>query len=194
MKPTRPALSLPDLRPHARPILAAGLVIGACALLVACQTPAQRPPLATVSQLDLDRYMGDWYVIAVIPTWLERDAYDAVERYERRPDGRIATTFTYRNGSHEAPLKTMHPVGTVVDRASNAVWTMQFLWPFEADYRIMHIDPDYREVVVGREKRDYVWIMSRTPTMPAADLQRLTAFVGAQGYDVSKLRQVPQRR
>lgn len=195
MKPNRPALSLPTPRPALRrkTLAAAGLLVGTCVLLAACQSAPQRPPLATVSQLDLDRYMGDWYVIAVIPTWPERDAYDAVERYERRPDGRIATTFTFRHGSHDAPLKTMHPVGTVVDRASNAVWTMQFLWPFEADYRIMHIDADYREVVVGREKRDYVWIMSRTPAMAPADLQRLTGFVAAQGYDVAKLRQVPQR-
>lgn len=187
------------LTPHRRPALrkrhlaAAGLVLGAAVLLTACQSTPTRPPLAVAERLDIDRYMGDWYVIAVIPTWPERDAYDALERYERRPDGKIATTFTFRHGGHDEPLKTMNPVGTVLPNTGNAIWTMQFLWPFEADYRIMHIDPDYKEVVVGREKRDYVWIMSRTPTMPAADLERLTRFVESQGYDVSKLRKVPQR-
>lgn len=185
---------LPKRRPlRKRHIAAAGLVLGACMLLAACGSAPTRPPLAVAPSLDIDRYMGDWYVIAVIPTWPERNAYDAVERYERRPDGRIATTFTFRDGGHDEPLKTMRPVGTVLPGTGNAIWTMQFLWPFEADYRIMHIDPDYKEVVVGREKRDYVWIMSRTPTMPAGDLDRLTRFVAAQGYDVSKLRQVPQR-
>ncbi|MEP6503655.1 MAG: lipocalin family protein [Betaproteobacteria bacterium] len=43
-----------------------------------------------------------------------------------------------------------------------------------------------------REKRDYVWIMARTPTIPEADLARLTAFVGTLGYDTAKLQRVPQ--
>ncbi|WP_083441016.1 lipocalin family protein [Aquincola tertiaricarbonis] len=192
--PRSPSPFLPVRPPlRKRHIAAAGLVLGACVLLAACQSTPTRPPLAVAPSLDIDRYMGDWYVIAVIPTWPERNAYDAVERYERRPDGKIATTFTFRDGGHDEPLKTMRPVGTVLPGTSNAIWTMQFLWPFEADYRIMHIDPAYKEVVVGREKRDYVWIMSRTPTMPAADLERLTRLVAAQGYDVGKLRRVPQQ-
>lgn len=165
----------------------------ACTLLAACQSAPKAPPLAAAPRVDLDRYMGDWYVIASIPTWPERRAFDAVENYSKRADGRIATTFTYRDGDADAPVKTMNPVGTVVDRRSNAVWTMQFVWPFEADYRILHIDPAHREVVVGREKRDYVWIMARTPTLPDTDYRRLVRFVADQGYDTSKLRRVPQR-
>ena len=160
--------------------------------LSACQSMPAKPPLAQ-PRIDLARYMGDWYVIASIPTWLERDAHDAVETYKQREDGKIATTFTYRKNATATALEEMTPLGTVVDTGSNAVWTMQFIWPFEADYRILHVDPAYREVVVGRQKRDYVWIMSRTPSMPEADYQRLVAFVATQGYDVAKLRKVPQR-
>ena len=162
-------------------------------LLGACQSAPTRAPIALAPQVDLQRFMGDWYVIAAIPTWLEREAYDAVERYERRADGRIQTIFSYRDGSFDAPLKTMRPVGTVVDTRSNAVWTMQFLWPFEADYRIVHVDPAHREVIIGRDKRDYVWIMARTPQIAEADYQRLVALVAAQGYDATKLRRVPQK-
>ncbi len=143
----------------------------ACVVLAACQTAPTLPPLAAAPQVDLPRYMGDWYVIASIPTWPERNAFDAVENYRQAEDGRIATTFTFRDGSADAPVKTMKPVGTVVDRRSNAVWTMQFIWPFEADYRILSIDPAHSQVVVGRDKRDYVWIMARTPTLPEADYQ-----------------------
>ncbi|HEU4457899.1 MAG TPA: lipocalin family protein [Methylibium sp.] len=170
---------------------AAGLLLG---LLAACQTTPPRAPIALAPQVDLPRFMGRWYVIAAIPTWPERDAYEAVESYRLRDDGRIATTFTFRRGSFEAPLKTMEPVGTVADTRSNAVWTMQFVWPFEADYRIVHVDPAHTEVIVGREKRDYVWIMARTPTLPDADYQRLVGIVAAQGYDTAKLRLVPQKR
>lgn len=183
-----------SLSPRPKNRLRAVLALAAaCAVLAACQTTPTSRPLATADRVDLDRYMGDWYVIASIPTWPEKNAYDAVESYRRRDDGRIATTFTFRDGSADAPIKTMNPLGRVIDRQSNAIWTMQFIWPFEADYRIMRIDPGYHVVVVGREKRDYVWIMARTPTLPDAEYRRLVDFVGDQGYDLSKLRRVPQR-
>jgi apolipoprotein D and lipocalin family protein len=56
------------------------------------------------------------------------------------------------------------------------------------------LDSGYTQTVIGRNKRDYVWIMARTPEIPAADYQRLVAELAEQGYDVAKLRQVPQQR
>jgi apolipoprotein D and lipocalin family protein len=58
----------------------------------------------------------------------------------------------------------------------------------------MYVAPDYSQTVVGREKRDYAWIMARAPAMPQADLKRLTALLASQGYDIGWLRQVPQQR
>ena len=151
------------------------------------------PTVPVVRAVELPRFMGAWYVIASIPSYPERDAYDAVESYELKPDGRIQTTFRYRKGSFEAPLKTMHPVGTVVPGRGNAVWGMQFIWPIKAEYVISYLDPGYSETIIARSKRDYAWIMARTPEIPeaayAADVERLKAM----GYDVSKLRKVPQR-
>jgi apolipoprotein D and lipocalin family protein len=79
-----------------------------------------------------------------------------------------------------------------MDTASNAVWGQQYVWPIKADYRISWLSPDYTETVITREKRDDVWIMARTPTIPAEDLARLKQFVQSQGYDAGKLQFVPQ--
>jgi len=151
------------------------------------------PTVPVAPSVDLPRFMGAWYVIASIPSYVERHAYAAVESYELRPDGRVQTTFRYRNGSFEAPLKTMRPVGTVVPRTGNAVWGMQFIWPIKAEYVISYIDPGYSETIIARSKRDYAWIMARTPEISearyAADVERLKAM----GYDIAKLRKVPQR-
>ncbi|HSC06828.1 MAG TPA: lipocalin family protein, partial [Steroidobacteraceae bacterium] len=70
---------------------------------------------------------------------------------------------------------------------------MQFVWPVKADYRIVYLTPDYTQTVIGRNRRDYVWIMARTPQIEADDYQRIVQFIGAQGYDVSRIRTVPQR-
>jgi lipocalin len=80
--------------------------------------------------------MGDWYVIAHIPSWPEREAFDAVESYALKPDGRIQTTFTYRKGSFDAPQKSMHPIGRVEKEGNGAIWGMQFIWPIQAEYVI----------------------------------------------------------
>jgi apolipoprotein D and lipocalin family protein len=146
----------------------------------------------TVPYVDLDRFMGDWYVIAAIPTPFERDAFDAVETYARG-DGHIATTFTYRRGGHDGPVKRMHPKGYVRDTTTNARWGMQFVWPFKADYRVIWLDADYTTTIVGREARDYVWIMARTPHMAPEALAGHRAWLASIGYDVGKLRVIPHR-
>ena len=164
------------------PLVAAGLA--------ACAThPPTIPPVASV---DLPRFMGDWYVIAHIPSRPEREAYDAVESYRLDEDGRIRTTFRFRDGGFDAPLETMEPVGTVVPGTHNAVWGMQFVWPIKAEYVIVDLAPDYSRTIIGRSKRDYVWLMARTPSLPEAELESAIARIGALGYDTTKLRMVPQ--
>ncbi len=158
--------------------------------LTACSSP---PPIRIATAVDLERFMGDWYVIANIPTWIERDAHNAVESYRLAQDGTVATTFSFRRGSFEGELKTYHPTGYILDRESNAVWGMQFLWPIQADYRIVFVDESYGQTVIGRTARDYVWLMARTPEISDSDYQRFVTLIAQEGYDVSAVRKVPQR-
>jgi apolipoprotein D and lipocalin family protein len=155
-----------------------------------CQSPA---PMPTVEAVNLSRFMGDWYVIANIPTSIEKGAHNAVESYALDADGTIATTFTFRDGGFDGPVKRYTPRGFVEDRQTNSRWGMQFVWPIKADYRIIYLTDDYTQTIIGRQKRDYVWIMARTPAIPEADYRRLLAVAGAQGYDVSRIERVPQR-
>lgn len=150
-------------------------------------------PIATAPHVDLQRFMGDWYVIANIPTFIEKNAYGPVESYRLDTDGSIATTFSFREGGFDGPLKTYRPRGHVLDRQTNAVWGMQFIWPIKADYRILYVADDYSLTVVGRERRDSVWIMARTPHIPDSDYRRMVALAVAQGYDEEKIRKPPQR-
>lgn len=159
-------------------------------LLPGCAATNQ--PVATVPRVDLERFMGDWFVIAAIPTFIEKNAYNAIESYRLAPDGTVATTFTFRDGGFEGPLRRYTPTGYVRDD-TGSVWGMQFLWPIRAEYRVAHLDAAYRETIIARTARDYVWIMSRSPTMSEGDYQRLAEKVKQLGYDVNQLRRVPQR-
>jgi len=156
-------------------------------------SPNRLPPIHTVDHVDLERFMGDWYVIANIPTWVEKGAHNAVESYELMPDGRIKTTFTFRQDGFDGKEKKYEPTGFVEDTDSNAVWGMQFVWPFKGDYRIVYLNDDYSQTVIGRNKRDYVWVMARRPQIPEEDLQQIVQLLDEQGYDTTKLQRVPQR-
>jgi apolipoprotein D and lipocalin family protein len=160
--------------------------------LIGCQS-ASRPAIATVPYVDLPRFMGDWYVIAHIPTFIERGAHNAVESYRLAADGTIETTFTFRRDSFDGEVVRYTPRGRVRDAASNAVWGMQFVWPFEADYRIVHLAPDYSQTAVAREKRDHAWIMARSPQIPDAQYARIVELLVAQGYEAAHIERVPQR-
>ncbi|KAF1016999.1 MAG: Outer membrane lipoprotein Blc [Stenotrophomonas maltophilia] len=157
----------------------------------ACSSP-DHSPLPRPASVDVPRFMGDWYVIAHIPSRPEREAFDALESYVLRPDGRIQTTFTYRKGSFQAPRKTMHPIGRVEKQGNGAVWGMQFIWPIQAEYIIAWLDEGYTQTIVARSKRDYVWYMARTPQVSEADYQQAVQRIAAMGYDTAKLRRVPQ--
>jgi len=147
-------------------------------------------PMPVVDYVDLDRFMGDWYVIATIPTFLERDAYNPIETYKRDNDGTIATTFTFNKGSLNGPIKIYRPRGFIKDKRTNAIWDMQFVWPIKADYRIVYLDDNYQQTIIGRNSRDYVWIMARTPKISQKDYSNLVARVDSLGYDLDDLQKV----
>jgi len=166
----------------------------AAALLAGCASgpPAGLAPVNLVPHVNLPRFMGDWYVIANIPTFLEKGAHNAKDSYRLDPDGTIPTTFSFNADAFNGPRKRYDSRGFVADGDRGAVWGQQYVWPFKADYRISYLSSDYTQVVITREKRDYVWIMARTPTIAEVDLAKLIAFVGTQGYDTSKIERVPQ--
>jgi apolipoprotein D and lipocalin family protein len=160
-----------------------------------CQTGGgeDAKPLPLVDNVDLPRFMGDWYVIANMPTFIEKGAYNAVESYALNEDGTIATTFTFNKGAFDGPKKQYHPKGFVRDGTGKAEWGMQFLWPFKATYMIIHLDDDYGTTIIGVPSRSYVWVMARTPEIPVAKYDELVAFLRSVDYDVSQLQKVPQQ-
>ncbi len=158
-------------------------------ILSGCAGQSTMQPLEYV---DINRFMGDWFVVANIPTFLEKGAHNAVESYRLDDDGSVAATFSYNKDSFDGQQKIYNPRGFIKDD-SNALWGMQFIWPFKADYRIVYLDDSYQNTVVAREARDYVWIMSRDPDLTDEKFDYFKAIVADLGYDVSKLERVPHQ-
>ena len=167
------------------------------AVVFGCASTSVPPLEAMDRKVDLERFMGDWYVIGFIPVTLpffsEKGAHNGVESYRLTEGGVIETTYTFRKGAFDGPEKRMTPKGWVYDGETNAEWRMQFLWPFEAAYLIVFLDEDYRRTIIGVPNRKHVWIMSRDPYVSDADYEELLEQVLRLGYDREKVERVPQR-
>jgi apolipoprotein D and lipocalin family protein len=147
-----------------------------------------QPPIKTVSEVNLQKFMGPWYVIGHIPTFIEKNAFNAIESYELNQDGTIATTFTFNEGAITGPLKIYKPKGFVVKDSGNALWGMQFIWPIKAQYKIVYLDESYKNTIIARDDRDYVWIMSREKKIEQKTLEQLVKKIETDGYDIKKMR------
>ncbi len=169
--------------------------------LSACSTTGLPPLRGVEKPVDLQRFMGPWYVIASIPIHVpllpmlsEKGAHNGVETYQLEPDGTIKTTYSFRLGSFDGPERVFTPRARVHNPPVNSEWKMKFAWYVpEADYLILHLDPEYQRTVIGVPDRKYVWIMSRTPTMPTMEYDQLIATLRASGYDTNRIEPVPQR-
>ena len=166
------------------------LIISFMVCLLGC---ADRQPLATVDYVDIEKFMGDWYVVANIPTMFEKNAHNPIESYRLNPDGSIATTFTFNSGSFEGEEKVMTATGFIKNKYTNAEWGMQFIWPIKADYRIVDLEQDYQYTVVGRNKQDYVWIMARQSQMPDEVYNKLRTMLVTMGYNIQQIQRAPHR-
>jgi len=171
------------------------LTLSGFALVSACQ--AAPPPLETVDYVDLERFMGNWYVIGFIPVTIpffsEKGAHNGVESYRLTEAGVIETTYTFRQGAFDGPEKRLTPKGWVHDTETNAEWRMQFLWPFKAAYLIVYLDEDYQRTIIGVPDRKHVWIMSRDPELSDADYEEMLARAERLGYDSDEVQRVPQQ-
>src|SRR6201996_7259345 len=123
------------------------LLVLFAAMTVGCSS--MKPELRTVPHVDLPRYMGDWYVIANIPYFAEKDCYDSVESYALRADGNIDNWFTCRKKSFDAPLKRIATaLATVTNKETNASWRVRFFKVISVKYLILELDPGYQWVAV----------------------------------------------
>jgi len=171
------------------------IVYGLFVFLFSSGCTTMKEPLKPVPFVDLPRYMGDWYVIANIPYFAEKNCVDSIESYALRNDGDIDNWFTCRDKSFDAPMKRKATARAVVDNtASNSVWHVKFFKVLSVKYVILDLDPNYQWVAVGHPSRNYGWVMSRSKTMDEATYQAVLKSLAGQGYDVSRFKKVPQQQ
>ncbi len=111
-----------------------------------------------------------------------------------RADGRIDDAYIGRKGGFDAPETRRTFVDTVLPDNGNAHWRVRLFWPISVSQLTLYVDPMYQYTVLGYPDKSLGWIFARTPFITEAKYQELLGKLDDQGYDVSKLRKVPQQR
>ncbi|UWN51635.1 Outer membrane lipoprotein Blc [Alcanivorax sp. ALC70] len=150
-------------------------------------------PLATVDQVDLQRYSGTWYEIARLPQWFQRGCYNSTATYQPMDDGGLKVI---NRCQREDGPSVAEGEARVVPDSGNAKLKVRFdnwfsrLLPriAEGNYWIIALDKDYRTVVIGEPGREYLWILARDPRLPEDQYQALLEGAREKGFPVDELK------
>ena len=162
-------------------------IMGGCA----CH-PSGKYTDQTVAAVDLSRYMGEWYAIASLPAWFQKNCHCVTAEYSLQED-HVKVVNSCRKGASNGPFKVSTAKAFVVPHTNNSQLKVQFFWPFKGDYWIIALDDDYRYAMVGHPCKTYLWILSRTPTMDEKTYNMLIRSAESKGYDVEKIERIPQK-
>ncbi len=152
---------------------------------------SQKTP-SVVPAVDLNRYKGKWYEIARLPNYFERKLKCTSADYALREDGRITVVNAGNYITDPGKSTSAKGVAWVPDKNSPAKLKVQFFWPFSGDYWIMHLDKDYRYVLVGDPSLKYLWILAREKKMDEPTYKMLLQKAIDNGYDVKSIIRVEQ--
>lgn len=161
--------------------------------------PADARPLATIASLDVPRYAGTWYEVAKFPNYFQRKCVGfTTATYSVMDDGKLQVVNRCRlaDGSEDVAAGVARQPdgpGSPKLKVRFAPRILSFIPMVWGDYWIVDLDKDYQLAAVSEAKREYLWILARTPTVDKASYDALLSRLAAQGLDVSKLVATPQR-
>lgn len=172
-------------------------IYGICGLaallgLAGCLTLGEdEPPPQSVSHVDIDAFMGRWYVIATTPGIRHRQSHDALKDLQQLDDGTIEIKSYQRSGEPDAEWILHEGTARIRNIRTNAEWEITYNWPLRHDYRILHVSDSYDLTILGDDKRNNVRLLAREPHIADHRYSDMMMQIQSAGYDISKVRRVP---
>jgi len=150
--------------------------------------------MKTVKKVEINKFMGDWYVLAGRFTFLEKNVHNGLERYAWNQDHeRIDVEFTYNKGSANGPKKSIPQKAWIYNKETKAHWKVSPFWPLKFDYLVVALDENYRWTAIGVPDQKYLWIMARDWRNPSSTIEDAIRRLNEIGYNTNDLIRVPQQ-
>jgi apolipoprotein D and lipocalin family protein len=161
------------------------------AIVSAFMNHAMAQKFTPVRNFSLDKYLGTWYEVARMPFKYENGLNDITATYSLQDDGKVSVVNKgIKADGNESVARGKAKFGAGKDTGYLRV--AFFLW-FYADYIITDLDSTYQWAMVASPPK-YFWILSRTPRLDSAVVNRLVGRAAGLGYDTSKVILTPQER
>lgn len=187
----------PPLAIWRRLLLLATLLVGACASVPddfdLDFVEPEEPPLKAVGYVDMDRYMGRWYMIANIPYFAEAGNVAVYVEYSKREDGRYDDKYTARD-SFDLPPFVKNGMFEITNPMTNAEGRITFLPPIWQDFTVVFLDEDYKYSVIAHPSRNYAWVFAREPRMSDSIYQQALTALADNGFDITRVLKIPHQR
>lgn len=149
--------------------------------------------LQTVENFEINRYLGNWYEIARFQHSFEKDLVGVTAKYSLRDDGKITVVNSGYKETFSGKFKSITGTAKIPDKSNPSRLKVSFFLFFYADYFVLELDQkNYGYALVGSSSENYLWILSRTPTLPDETYNMLVEKARKRGYNVSLLYKVPQ--
>ena len=159
-------------------------------------SPSLSPPLSALPSLDVPGYMGTWYQVAWYPNRFQKQCLsDTTATYRRLPEGvEVINRCRNAEGRIESVTGLARPAGAQIrgDALQPAQLEVSFLpswlrWlPIWGSYWVIQLADDGRYAVVSEPKREYLWVLSRTPSLAPADESAIRSRLVQQGFDLAR--------
>ena len=160
------------------------ILLMATLLLSALECGAQKFDIdrTTIKNFDLKRYMGRWYEIARFDHTFERGLRSVTADYRLQGDGRIEVINTGMRGERQ-----QQAIGKAKTTSQPGRLRVSFFWIFYSDYNILDMGPKGEWALIGSRSPRYLWILSRTPSLPDATIDHIVDIAERRGYNTSNL-------
>jgi apolipoprotein D and lipocalin family protein len=148
--------------------------------------------LETVPSVDLKKYAGKWYEIASYPQRFQKGCHCTTAEYTLSEKGFVIVENRCNKDSINGKQSYIKGKAFVVKNSGNAKLKVQFFWPFTGKYWIIDLAEDYSYSVVSHPNKQYLWILSRTPTMDESVYLQIISRLKSKGFNLSKIQKTHQ--
>lgn len=144
----------------------------------------EKEEVPIVCDVDLQRYLGNWYEIGRLPMRSEKGLDNITAIYNLKKNGNIEVI---NGGYKKGKRKEIRGKAWIPDKNCTGSLLVRFFWPFSSEYNVIILEKNYRYAVVMGESRDNLWILSRTPKMDGKVYKTIIEYLDKYGFETKKI-------